>query len=151
MWIFGQLRQLETSKPHTQNRRQPKHQTSQFTKLPKKENIGAVKQHLAAGTDVNARDSIGETPLYLAARSGRKEIVELLIAKGADVNEKDDFYGTTPLHWAAVYGHKEIAELLIGEGAEVNAMDNFGRTPLHWAKRKKHKETADLLRKHGAK
>jgi ankyrin repeat protein len=59
-------------------------------------NIEVVKQHLAAGTDVNARHkSGGLTPLHLATRS-RKEIAELLIAKGADVNAKAGG-GSTPL------------------------------------------------------
>ena len=60
-------------------------------------NIEAVKQHLAAGTDVNAKGVGGSTPLYQAARKGHKEIAELLIAKGADVNAKDA-KGWTPLH-----------------------------------------------------
>jgi hypothetical protein len=45
-------------------------------------NIEAVKQHIAAGADVNAKDDAygGLTPLYVVAT---KEIAELLIAKGA--------------------------------------------------------------------
>ena len=44
-------------------------------------NIEAVKQHLADGTDVNAKDDgFGLTPLQYAADQGHKEIVELLIA-----------------------------------------------------------------------
>ena len=46
-------------------------------------NIEAVQQHLAAGTDVNAKDNRGRTPLY---RATNKEIAELLIAAGADVS-----------------------------------------------------------------
>ena len=56
---------------------------------------------------------------------GHKEVVELLIAKGADVNAKNDG-GYTPLHQAAINGHKEIAELLIEKGANVNAKDGIG-------------------------
>ena len=52
-------------------------------------NIKAIKQHLAAGVDVNAKDDDGGTPMYWAAVNGRKEIAELLITKGADVNAKD--------------------------------------------------------------
>jgi ankyrin repeat protein len=51
-------------------------------------NIEAVKQHLAAGADVNAKDKYGFTPLYQTARFGHKEVAELLIANGADVNAK---------------------------------------------------------------
>jgi ankyrin repeat protein len=71
----------------------------------------------------------GWTPLPFAAGNGHKEIVELLIAEGADVNVKDN-NGWTPLHTAT----KEIAELLIAKGVDVNAKDDFGRTPLDFAK-----------------
>jgi len=53
-------------------------------------NIEAVKQHLTAGTDLNAKGGVnGSTPLHVAAAYGHKEIVELLIDKGADVNAKN--------------------------------------------------------------
>ena len=64
-----------------------------------KGNIEAVKQHLAAGTDVNVKDNIGLTPLHMAAGDARKEVAELLIAKGAEVNVKNK-YSKTPLDWA---------------------------------------------------
>ena len=67
-------------------------------------NIEAVKQHLAAGTDVNAKNKIGSTPLNYAALKGHEEIAELLIAEGADVNARDN-YKWTPLHYAAHGGH----------------------------------------------
>jgi cytohesin len=108
--------------------------------------IVAVKQHLAAGTDVNAKASNG-TPLHLAATFGHKEIAELLIDKGVDVNAVGGLLGWTPLHWAASEGRKEVAELLIAKGADVNAKDEDGKTPLDWAEG----ELTDLLRKHGGK
>jgi len=80
-----------------------------------------------------------------------KEIAEVLIANGADVNATKS-HEQTPLHDAAREGHKEVAELLIDKGADVNAKDAAaGDTPLDTAIRNKHPETADLLRKHGGK
>ena len=63
-------------------------------------NIAAVRQHLAAG--VNAKDDNGWTPLHHAAWNSHKEIIELLIAAGADMNAKDNYgdYGKTPLDYA---------------------------------------------------
>jgi ankyrin repeat protein len=113
-------------------------------------NIEAVKKHLDAGTDVNAKDEDGYTPLYAVAGGGHNEIAELLISKGADVNAKDKD-GWTPLHEATMGGHKEVAELLIVKGADVNAKEEFdGWTPLHFVAGKGHKETARLLITKGA-
>ena len=96
-----------------------------------KGNIEAVKQHIAAGTDVNAKDDALEwTPLFMAAGKGHKEIAELLLANGAEVNAKGDG-GVTPLHIAPLGSHKEVAELLIAKGADVNAKKDDGETPLH--------------------
>ncbi len=77
-------------------------------------NIEAVKQHLAAGADVNAKARDATTPLHLAALKGQKEIAELLIAEDANVNAKDDD-GTTPLDMA---DDKETADLLRKHGGK---------------------------------
>ena len=123
--------------------------------------IEAVKQHLAAGTDVNAKADGGVTPLIWAASNGHKEVIELLIANGADRNAKD-LNGRTPLHYAT-FGYNETVELLLANGADVNAKNDDGVTPLDTAIvgfafvargeviMHKHPETVDLLRKHGGK
>ena len=112
-------------------------------------NIEAVKQHLAAGTDVNAKTEEGFTPLHWATREGHKAVAELLIAEGADVNTKDG-WEWTPLHNAAWWGHKEIVELLLANGAGVNAKNNKGWTPLHMAAINGHNEIVGLLVAGGA-
>ena len=50
-------------------------------------NIEAVKQHLAAGTDVNAKDSEGKTPLDHALNKP-SEIVDFLIKQGGKTGEE---------------------------------------------------------------
>ena len=82
-------------------------------------NVEAVKQHLAAGTDVNAKGKYGRAPLHYAAKYGRKETVELLIAKGADLNAKDDD-GKTPLDRAIKYNRTEFAALLRKHGGKTS-------------------------------
>ena len=112
--------------------------------------IKLVKEHLAAGVDVNTKDKEGWSPLYHAALYGYYETVELLISSGADLNSLDED-GFTPLHKAAGQNHWEIVELLISNGAEVNATVKSGilkgTTPLDFG----YDESAALLRKHGGK
>ena len=103
-------------------------------------NIEAIRQHLAAGADVNTMAA----SLRRAAYGSHKEIAELLITNGVDVNAKNDA-AETPLHLATT---KEIAELLIANGADVNATTNRGTTPLDWAA---NDEIANLIRQHGGK
>ena len=110
-------------------------------------NIEAVKQHIAAGTDVDAKTG-GETPLLWAARFGQSQVAELLIAEGADVNAKN-VVGQTPLHLAAGASHKEIIELLIAAGAEVNAKTKRGETPLDLAE--DDPKIRNPILKHGGK
>ena len=91
--------------------------------------------------------------MHGAAFTGRMEVVELLIANGANVNAKDKDGGTPLLH-ATLSGHRETVELLISKGADVNAKvapsDRLfkGKTPLDLASKA---EISDLLRKHGGK
>ena len=80
-------------------------------------NIEAIKQHLAAGTDVNAKDNNGSTPLHYAES---EECVELLIAKGADINAKNE-RGETPLDTAKKLKRRhliEVADFLRKRGAK---------------------------------
>ena len=113
--------------------------------------LAGVQAELDKGAEVNGKDDGGWTTLHWAAWHDRKEIVELLIAKGADVNAKtDNQYGDTPLHKAAWGGQKEMAELLISKGADVNAKSNGGATPLHYTTWRGHKEIVELLISKGA-
>jgi cytohesin len=107
--------------------------------------LAAVQAQLDAGVDVNARDNHKWTPLTHAAQFGHKDIADLLISKGADVNAKEAKNQITPLHWAAWRGRKEIAELLIAKGADLNTKNKDGGTPLHNAAWKGHVEIAKLL------
>jgi len=84
-------------------------------------NIEAVKQHLDAGADVNAKGKYGRTPLHYAATRGLKKIIELLIARGADVNTKievGDYKGQTPLDGAIQWNRTETADLLRKHGGK---------------------------------
>ena len=100
-------------------------------------NVEVIKQHIAAGTDVNRHyfqegmPGSGATALHVAIVAGHTKAATLLIQAGANVNIRArDKHGGTPLHWAAAFGKVEQAALLIRAGADVNARDNNGGTPL---------------------
>ena len=122
--------------------------------------IEAVKGFLAAGMDVNAIDeNRGMTALVYAVDKGHKEIVEILISEGADVNvmvsNDEGVGGFTPLFVAAQSGHAEVAGLLVANGAEVNVklINDEGKvscTPLFFAARSGHTEVAELLIANGS-
>jgi len=63
------------------------------------------------------------TPLHFASIRGNKEIVEILVNNGAEINATNDTCGT-PLHISAEYGHFQIVESLLVFGADTNAKDN---------------------------
>ena len=118
---------------------------------------------------INATDSKGRTVLGRAARSGKKELVEFLLDKGATedifaaaivghtdklaaflkqdpklINARDGD-GKTALHWAALYGQKKVMELLLANKADVNSLDEDGFTPLHWAATFNQSDAVKLL------
>ncbi len=119
----------------------------------KNNNLAGVQAELDKGVDVNEPDRsfFNLAPLHYAAGYGFKEIAELLIAEGADVDAKTTT-GGTPLFNAAG-NNKEIVELLIANGADVNAQVvpgahqfTVGDTALDFTG---SSEIIDLLRKHG--
>lgn len=72
----------------------------------------------------------GYTPLDLASFAARyMPIVQLLVAKGADVNAQASS-GATPLFWAVLRQQRDEAKFLIDHGANVNATDAYGDTIL---------------------
>ena len=99
-----------------------------------KGNIEAIKQHLAAGTNLNAKEpGGGSTPLMIAALVGQSDAAELLIDKGARINAQNN-EGTTALHIAAFFGHTEIVQALAAKGADVNVRNLKSETPLDTVK-----------------
>jgi ankyrin repeat protein len=77
-----------------------------------------VQRQLDAGVDPNLKSSKGATPLFYAVYGGYLEIVELLIARGADVNAVN-LNGNSVLDQAHNYDDQEMVELLEAHGAEV--------------------------------
>ena len=75
--------------------------------------VGAVRDQLGAGADINARTPAGQTALIRAAFFGHADVVRLLLEAGADVRVRDTL-GLTAAEWAARKGHDDLARLLGG-------------------------------------
>jgi hypothetical protein len=114
-------------------------------------NIDAVTSMTGANPSLVEKRRKGRiSPLYWAVMWGQIDIVKLLIAKGADVNAKDE-YGGTPLHQAAWHGFADIADLLISKGGNVNATNVLGASPLKLAQQLRQTNVVQILREHGGK
>jgi ankyrin repeat protein len=101
---------------------------------------------------VHARSGDGWTPLHLAAFFGRREAVELLLARGASVSAVSGGQERNqPLH-AALAGACDgtIVRALVTAGADVNAVGATGVTPLHEAAARGNAELVLFLRGAGA-
>uniref|UniRef100_A0A672JAU3 Poly [ADP-ribose] polymerase n=1 Tax=Salarias fasciatus TaxID=181472 RepID=A0A672JAU3_SALFA len=114
--------------------------------------MAKVKKTLALEVISFKHPQTNETALHCAVASPhpkRKQVTELLLRKGANINDKNkDFM--TPLHVAAERAHNDILEVLQKHGAKVNAVDTLGQTALHRAALAGHIQTCKLLLSYGA-
>jgi ankyrin repeat protein len=103
------------------------------------------------GAKVNARNSYGSTPLHDAALSGQRQIVEMLLERGAEIDARDQDSGATPLYNAASWGKLDVVRLLMEKGADINVRTKVGKTPVAAAEENGFPDVAAALRARGAK
>ncbi|EWG51636.1 hypothetical protein FVEG_16826 [Fusarium verticillioides 7600] len=94
--------------------------------------LGVVRLLLNAGADVNFVSN-GETPLLLAVRSGRNNVLEQLLKKGPVVSSQTTVITQSALSRAASLGRTSMINLLISHGADALTADGSGWNPLHYA------------------
>lgn len=103
-----------------------------------------VKDLIYLGADVNAKNSNGTIPIFLAASVDSPEIMDLLIENGADVNLKNQ-KGETPLHIASQKNNAKVILTLLSHMANINEKDNEGCTPLYLAVKENNFEATEIL------
>lgn len=92
------------------------------------ENFAAVKQHIAAGSNLNEKDPFGgSSPLISAAVFGKTEMAKVLIEAGADLNFQNND-GSTALHTAAFFCRPEIVKMLLAKNVDKTIKNKFGAT-----------------------
>ena len=119
-------------------------------------NVEKVNRLLSCGMlDINLNfECLHGPPLFRAAVGGHKEVVQILLNRGANPNKRG-FCGRTPLHGAAMQinarkGHEEVVQLLLDRRANPNNSDDSGGTPLGAAAAYGHTILVQLLLAAGA-
>ena len=91
--------------------------------------INLVRQLLEANAyPIDLPDSLGWTPLIIAASAGHCEVVAYLVERGANV-QAVTANSQSALHFACGKGHLEVVKLLVDNGCPLNTRDRFGYTP----------------------
>lgn len=108
-----------------------------------------VEYLIKSGSNVNAREHSGQTPLSIACTQDNIGIASFLVQCGAQVNARDQRRNTA-LHWAILGGATDCVKLLLTFGADVNAANMKNRRPIHYAVYKSDYETVALLLSRGA-
>jgi uncharacterized protein len=92
------------------------------------DNMEALKQHIAAGSNLNEKDPYGgSSPLITASLFGKTEMARTLIEAGADLNFQNND-GSTALLTASFFCRPEIVKLLLDKGADRTIKNKYGAT-----------------------
>ncbi|CAB0028972.1 unnamed protein product [Trichogramma brassicae] len=118
-----------------------------------------VNDELKRVVQLDVRDEEGNAPLHLAGLRGRKDLLELLLRRGADPNLANDRDGTRPLHvvchrdqWRSDSLARSFFEICdeLNRPVPVDAPDQLGRTALQWAVAGASPRAVDALLDRGA-
>ena len=114
-------------------------------------NLEDVKRLLHDISCVDVKDSEGYTPLHWSSFNGHYDIVEHLLDRGADMEERTADWNTTALIRACSDGgHVSIAKLLLDRGANIHSVNKNGAGSLHHASYFGHDTVVELLLTRGA-
>ena len=87
--------------------------------------------------------------INLAAICDNKDIVQILLKKGYDINSQDRKH-FSPIYTATIHGHRKMVEFLIENGADVNQKTKSGFTSIHAAVWFNKPEVTKVLLQNGA-
>ncbi|KAK0153560.1 Death-associated protein kinase 1 [Merluccius polli] len=100
------------------------------------DNVPGLQHLLGSLTsyDVNQPNKHGTPPLLIAAGCGNIQIIEVLMAKGAEI-QANDKSGTNAIYYAARHGHVGTLKFLHENKCPLDVQDKSGETALHVASR----------------
>uniref|UniRef100_A0A1I8GSV6 Protein kinase domain-containing protein n=1 Tax=Macrostomum lignano TaxID=282301 RepID=A0A1I8GSV6_9PLAT len=93
---------------------------------------------------VNEANYMRQTPIIVAAKQNRTNVLEKLVRMGADINQKD-IVEATALIYAAKFGFVDAVRKLLELGADAALADRSDQTPLIWAARCGHTDVINAL------
>ncbi len=88
----------------------------------------------------------GRTALIEAVQKGHKDVVQILLERGAAADIQEKYSGNTALIYAARLGYQDIVKILLAYGARVDCRNSSGKTALDMAEEKKHSAISSILR-----
>ncbi|XP_067661926.1 ankyrin repeat domain-containing protein 50-like [Haliotis asinina] len=108
--------------------------------------VEVVKYVLSQNTlDIDSREQCGRTAVMLAAENGHKDVVELLVDKGADLSLVDETADNV-LHCACRGGDAGVVKYILSKNrVDIDRRGLHELTPIMMARRCKHKEVVELL------
>lgn len=114
-------------------------------------NLDGVKQAIAAGVEVNAKDKLAQnTALILSAQNGHAEVVTYLLENGADPNIQNRS-GNAVIHLAALQNQPAIIRLLLDHKVDIESQNQEQKTAFALAARRANYDLMEQLLNWGAK
>ena len=113
-----------------------------FHLVESKENVELLLKHGADPSPIVYTDA-AKSPLDMAVRRRKFDVVELLLRRGANVNHRERESGLTPLMAAAECGAGDMVAFLLSEGADPTMEDSDGKTAAGYAQAMLMKEESE--------
>lgn len=107
---------------------------------------GIATALLESGADANQPDAAGVSPLHEAALQGHADVIRVLAAHGAKLDQTEPAAGSTPLYAAASMGRVDAVRALLELGADPTRKANSGRTPREAAASSGFSQVVELFR-----
>ncbi|KAF6808991.1 hypothetical protein CPLU01_15581 [Colletotrichum plurivorum] len=118
---------------------------SQFYNAAEAGDVRAIEQLIEKGVKPDVKNIRSVTPLWIAASSGRDDVVKLLAERrDVDVNSRS-VEGRSPIFWPASRGDEPMVVTLMEAGADPTIRDCNGNTAINMARQNCHEEIAEML------
>ncbi|WP_342381740.1 ankyrin repeat domain-containing protein [Myxococcus stipitatus] len=105
--------------------------------------LGKIRELLASGVSLAFADQNNHTPLQLAVTQNSVELIQLLMAHGADIRAVSGY--DTPLHRAAEFGADRVVRFLIEQGLDPRGLSPGGASVLSRARSSRHSREVPAL------